>query len=220
MKWFKHDANASIDSKLKRLRLKYGMEGYGLYWYCLECIAKNVESHNLTFELEEDSELISADTNIHRERVQEMMAFMVDAGLFENRDGSITCLKMATRTDEYTQKLMKNIKSVPTVSRHNPDNVRLNRREEKRTEEKKKTPRLDVSVPEGVDSGAWQMLVEHKKAMKAPMATQHAISLNANKLRQLNVKDQVAMVEQSVENGWKGLYDLKQKQQQNRRVKL
>lgn len=220
MKWFKHDANASIDSKLKRLRLKYGMEGYGLYWYCLECIAKNVESHNLTFELEEDSELISADTNIHRERVQEMMAFMVDAGLFENRDGSITCLKMATRTDEYTQKLMKNIKSVPTVSRHDPDNVRLNRREEKRTEEKKKTPKLDVSVPEGVDSGAWKMLVEHKKAMKAPMATQQAISLNANKLRQLSVKDQVAMVEQSVENGWKGLYDLKQKQQQNRRVKL
>jgi len=220
MKWFKHDANASIDSKLKRLRLKYGMEGYGLYWYCLECIAKNVESHNLTFELEEDSELISADTNIHRERVQEMMAFMVDAGLFENRDGSITCLKMATRTDEYTQKLIKNIKSVPTMSRHNPDNVRLNRIEEKRTEEKKKTPKLDVSVPEGVDAVAWKMLVEHKKAMKAPMATQQAISLNANKLRQLSVKDQVAMVEQSVENGWKGLYDLKQKQQQNRRVKL
>lgn len=220
MKWFKHDANASIDSKLKRLRLKYGMEGYGLYWYCLECIAKNVESHNLTFELEEDSELISADTNIHRERVQEMMAFMVDAGLFENRDGSITCLKMATRTDEYTQKLIKNIKSVPTVSRHSPDNVRLNRREENRTEEKKKAPKLDVSVPEGVDAGAWKMLVEHKKAMKAPMATQHAISLNANKLRQLSVKDQVAMVEQSVENGWKGLYDLKQKQQQNRGVKL
>lgn len=220
MKWFKHDANASIDSKLKRLRLKYGMEGYGLYWYCLECIAKNVESHNLTFELEEDSELISADTNIHRERVQEMMAFMVDAGLFENRDGSITCLKMATRTDEYTQKLIKNIKSVPTVSRHNPDNIRLNRIEEKRTEEKKKTQKLDVSVPEGVDAGAWKMLVEHKKAMKAPMATQQAVSLNANKLRQLSVKDQVAMVEQSVENGWKGLYELKQKQQQNRRVKL
>ena len=220
MKWFKHDANASIDSKLKRLRLKYGMEGYGLYWYCLECIAKNVESHNLTFELEEDSELISADTNIHRERVQEMMAFMVDAGLFENRDGSITCLKMATRTDEYTQKLIKNTKSVPTVSRHNPDNVRLNRIEEKRTEEKKKTSKLDVSVPEGVDAGAWEMLVEHKKAMKAPMATQQAVSLNANKLRQLSVKDQVAMVEQSVENGWKGLYELKQKQQQNRRVKL
>ena len=33
MKWFKHDANASIDAKLKRLRLKYGMEGYGVYWY-------------------------------------------------------------------------------------------------------------------------------------------------------------------------------------------
>ena len=108
MKWFKHDANATLDAKLQRLRLKYGMEGYGLYWFCLEAIARNVEAHNLTFELEEDAELIAAATNIHHERVEEMMLFMVDQGLFENTNGQITCLKMATRADEYTQKLLRN----------------------------------------------------------------------------------------------------------------
>ena len=36
MKWFKHDSNANTDAKLKRVRMKYGMQGYGLYWYCLE----------------------------------------------------------------------------------------------------------------------------------------------------------------------------------------
>jgi hypothetical protein len=107
MKWFKHDANAVLDSKLKRLRLKYGMEGYGLYWYCLECVARNVEQHNLTFELEEDAELIAADTGIHYERVEEMMRYMVSLGLFENQGGTITCLKMRARTDEYTAKLLR-----------------------------------------------------------------------------------------------------------------
>tara|TARA_B100001057_G_scaffold492084_1_gene583713 strand:- start:1164 stop:1868 length:705 start_codon:yes stop_codon:yes gene_type:complete len=133
MKWFKHDANASIDAKLKRVRAKYGMEGYGLYWYLLECISRNVEAHNLTFELEEDAELIAADVGIHREVVEEMMHSMVDMGLFENREGIITCLKMSQRSDEYTAKLLRKGEkqsstgsspdSVRTISGSSPDKV-------------------------------------------------------------------------------------------------
>jgi len=70
--------------------------------------------------------------------VEEMMLFMVNLGLFENIEGKITCLKMSTRTDEYTQKLINNINnypdSVPTISQQNPENSALI--EEKRREEK------------------------------------------------------------------------------------
>jgi len=113
------------------------MEGYGLYWYCLELIAQNVEKHNLSFELEHDAEIIAADTGIHFELVQEMMMFMVDLQLFESDNGIITCLKLASRTDEYTQKLIKQLGSVPTPSRQSPDKVRSNRIEKKRKEKKK-----------------------------------------------------------------------------------
>ena len=114
MKWYKHDANANCDAKLRKVRLKYGMEGYGLYWYCLELIAQNVEKHNLSFELEHDAEIIAADVGIHFELVQEMMVFMVELGLFEQENGIITCLKLAKRTDEYTSKLIKQLDNVPT----------------------------------------------------------------------------------------------------------
>lgn len=137
MKWFKHDSNASIDAKLKRLRLKYGMEGYGLYWYLLECIARTVEPHNLTFELEEDAELIAAEVNIHRDRVEEMMLFMCEQGLFENADGRITCLKMASRSDEYTLKLIRKGNGVQTSSGQAPDKVPPIRIEQKDKKEKK-----------------------------------------------------------------------------------
>jgi hypothetical protein len=137
MKWFKHDANASIDAKLKKLKHKYGMEGYGTYWYLLECIARTVEPHNLTFELEEDAELISAEVNIHRERVEEMMRYMCELGLFESSTGRITCLKMASRSDEYTAKVIRNSNGLRTISGQAPDKVPPNRREEKRIEEKK-----------------------------------------------------------------------------------
>lgn len=120
--------------------LKYGLEGYGLYFYCLELIARTVEKHNLTFELEHDSELIARRVGIHHERVQEMMRYMVELKLFENDRGVITCLKMATRTDEYTAKLIKESRTLPTLSRQTPDTVPTmsDLKEEKRREERGK----------------------------------------------------------------------------------
>lgn len=76
------------------------MTGYGLYWYCLELIAGNVDQKNITFELEHDAEIIAHDTGINVQLVNEMMAYMIDLGLFENRDGVISCLKMASRLDQ------------------------------------------------------------------------------------------------------------------------
>ena len=142
MKWFKHDSDASNDAKLKKLRIKYGAQGYGIYWYCLELIARNVEKHNLTFELEHDAEIIADDFKLSSDLVQHIMSFMVDIGLFENSTGVITCLKMATRTDEYTQKLIQSNKkspdNIPTLSGDNPKKsvlIEEKRREEIRTEE-------------------------------------------------------------------------------------
>jgi hypothetical protein len=137
MKWFKHDSDAGNDAKLRKLRIKYGAQGYGIYWYCLELIARNVEKHNLTFELEHDAELIADDFKLSGELVQEMMTYMVNLGLFENTQGVITCLKMSTRTDEYTAKLLTKIKNtpdkLPTKSVQSPTKSEL--REEKRREE-------------------------------------------------------------------------------------
>lgn len=154
MKYFKHDSDAAQDAKLRRLRMKYGMEGYGVYWFILELIARNVDKHNLTFELEHDAELISADTGIHHERVQEMMRFMVDLSLFQNISGVITCLKMASRTDEYTQKLIaaaEKAGSVPRLSGESPDSVGRKSvlRKEKKREQKKLT--CDEYAAEFVD---------------------------------------------------------------------
>lgn len=99
MKWLKHDTDAHRDAKLRRVRMKYGMEGYGLYWYLLELIAGNISETNLSFELEEDSELISLDTGIHHERVEEVIMYMVRLELFEESNGVIACLKLLKRLD-------------------------------------------------------------------------------------------------------------------------
>jgi hypothetical protein len=99
MKWFKHDSDANTDAKLKRLRMKYGLEGYGLYWYCIELITNDISDNNLTFELEHDAEVIAFDVGMNYEKVQDMMTYMVNLGLFENNNGRLTCLKILKRLD-------------------------------------------------------------------------------------------------------------------------
>lgn len=141
MKWFKHETNAHTDAKLKRLRIRYGLEGLGFYWYCLELIGSTVEPHNLTFELEHDSEVIADDLNLNIDHVQEMMKYIIDLGLFEQNGVVITCLKMAVRADEYTQKSLRKLHELGhypdnllTMSGHTPDKIPSNRKKERKKE--------------------------------------------------------------------------------------
>jgi len=105
MKWFKHDSSAHIDARIKKVKHKYGIIGYGLYWYCIELIAMGIDAKNITFTLEEDAETISLEWGLDQLKVQEMMAYMVSLGLFENdSSGRITCMKLAKRLDDTNSK--------------------------------------------------------------------------------------------------------------------
>ena len=94
MKWFMHQSQAHRDAKLKKVLMKYGAEGYGLYWYCLEQICADVDP-KLTFELEDDSEILAHDLKIDTLKVEEMMLYMVNIGLFEASENVISCMKLA-----------------------------------------------------------------------------------------------------------------------------
>lgn len=104
MKWFKHDSDAHTDAKLKKVRHKYGMVGYGLYWYCVELIAGRVDKENISFELEEDAEIIALEWNLDQLKVEEIMRYFVELGLFEAKNSTITCLKLAKRLDDTNAK--------------------------------------------------------------------------------------------------------------------
>ena len=156
MKWFKHEASANMDAKLQEVLLDYGLEGYGLYWYCLELIAGNVEADKLTFELEHDCRIIARNTGSTAQKVQEMMTSFIKVGLFEESQGRITCLKLAKVSDDYTAKLVRskppqvidfkeNLES-PTNSEKDP--LDKNKTEENREEENREYNNTVSTVPE------------------------------------------------------------------------
>jgi Lin1244/Lin1753-like, N-terminal len=124
-----------MNGKLKKLRIRFGMEGYGLYWYCLEIITAKVDQFNLNFDLDHDAEIIAHDIGLHFDQVQEMMVFMVNLGLFENVDGTITCLKLARRIDQSmtSNSGMRNL--IKTLNNH--DSV-MTKSSQNRTEQNRK----------------------------------------------------------------------------------
>jgi len=142
MQWFRHDSTANADAKLRRVRMKYGIQGYGLYWYCLELIAQGVNAHNLSFELEHDAEIIAHDVGLSTELVQEMMIYMVNLGLFEIQEGGrIYCMKMLKRMDtsmtgnakfrKSIQESKENHDTVMTQSCHSHDSIMIERKKER-----------------------------------------------------------------------------------------
>ncbi len=163
MEWFRHDSNANLDDKLQQVLLAYGLEGYGLYWYCIELIVNKVSKDNITFELKHDARVIARNTGSTPQKIEEMMKHFVDLGLFENTQGVITCMKVAKRlsasatSNQVMRSIIHNInenKQLESPSCHRHDDVM---KEEKRIEKKrvnKTTIPKDFSISERVISWA------------------------------------------------------------------
>lgn len=155
MKWIKHDTDANQDAKLQNVLLDYGLEGYGLYWYCIELIAGKVDKDNITFELEHDARIIARNVGSTAQKVEEMMRYFVDLGLFENCQGTITCLKLAKRLDKSMtsnpemRAIIENFKSHDAIMTESEkvmqDKIRLDKnRTDKNTLAESKIPVKDL----------------------------------------------------------------------------
>lgn len=58
MLWFKHDADAMSDVKMRMIRRRYGMAGIGRYWALCEALA-SATGHSLKVESEDDFAILS-----------------------------------------------------------------------------------------------------------------------------------------------------------------
>lgn len=137
MKWFQHQSRAHTDAKLKKVLIKYGFQGYGLYWYCIENICLNLEPR-LSFDLEQDSEILAHEGKTDTRLVEEIMLYMVNIGLFEQSDGVVFCRKLALYLgDNLTRNT--NLKDIIKGAKSQivSDSLRLSQQEERRGEEKR-----------------------------------------------------------------------------------
>jgi len=84
--WFRHDANASLDGKLLRLRARYGFEGIGIYWF----LAENLYQNDGYLNEEEAMMLLSGVAN-----AKQVLKVCFDLSLFEHiDDGTFTSRRL------------------------------------------------------------------------------------------------------------------------------
>ena len=147
MQWFKHDTDAITDAKIKKLIMRYGADGYAIYFHCIELIAGSVSEHNITFELEHDAEIIADNLKIQGtsdtsavDRVNQIMRYIVSLGLFEENNGHIFCFKILKRLDTSMTSNPK-MREIITSAKKSHDTIMINHdgimQEEKRREEKR-----------------------------------------------------------------------------------
>lgn len=226
MKWYKHDSDASMDAKIQEILLDYGLEGYGLYWYCLELITSKVDNDNVTFSLEHDCRMIARNTGSTAKRVQEIMTSFIDLGLFESSDGVITCLKLAKRLDK-SMTSNPGMRDLIGSIRENHDSVMTksdkvmqeeNRIEEIRRDKKRIDKKKEWVIPEGLNINAWNEFDQHRKAHKSKWSDL-AKTKSANILLNLSHEEQQETIDKSIQSGWPGLYPEKKVLTSNKREK-
>ena len=68
--YFPHDANARTDQRLMKVRMKYGMEGYGIYFGIIEILREQAD-YTLAFD---DLESISFDLRVDKDKIEDIVS--------------------------------------------------------------------------------------------------------------------------------------------------
>lgn len=159
MKWFKHQSDLRYDTKIRRLISKHGVAGYGVYNFILEAITQSLDTDSPIPELEDTSSDVAEYLNMDTLKVEEIILFCLQQGLFEQSEttGRILCSKIykyidkaSTRSSELRQ-MIENYNKVtdcPKLSGTNHD--KADRIEENRKEkniEEVKIPKRNYFTP-------------------------------------------------------------------------
>lgn len=99
--YFSHDIGAFSDPKLRKLRGKYGMEGYGIYWALLEALRREDG-----YRLDNDDEYLESLAYDFRTEIN-MREFVDDCirwGLFDTDEESFFSPSLIRRTEEAAEK--------------------------------------------------------------------------------------------------------------------
>lgn len=109
MKWFQHYSDGHNDLKLRQVIKKYGMEGYGLYWLCVELVAN--QGHNLSIKSNEGWEdVLELNSRLKVEMIREMTQFFSEMNLISKSSlskGILAIPKLAKYSDDYSRKRVR-----------------------------------------------------------------------------------------------------------------
>ena len=146
--YFTHDFNARQDAKIKRLIMKHGMAGYGMFWSIVEDLYNNANAlptdyESIAFDLRSTTEVV---TSI----IKDFCLFVVDGDTFGSMSvqGRLDAraLKSKKARDSAHKRWDNDANALPTDS----DSNAIKERKEKERKEKERKDERRVSVKDRI----------------------------------------------------------------------
>lgn len=94
--WFKHDNNARNDEKILELRVRFGAEGYGIYWMIVETMAEDEYGFINSGAIGG----LSLGYGVAIGRLSEIIGVAIQLELFHEKDGKIFSNRMLRHKKE------------------------------------------------------------------------------------------------------------------------
>ena len=173
--YFSHDSNARNDEKILALRMKHGMEGYGIFWAILERMRENSD-----YTCIKDYNVIAFDLRVSAEKIKSVVE---DFGLFtfsknDKKFFSESFLSRMKNKDEKSEKARKaaearwgkgsnksesNTDAMQTHSGSNPNGMPYKGKEKKGKEIKEKEKK-NAGAKNSPPSLAYDLLKNEKQS--------------------------------------------------------
>jgi len=211
--YFSHDYNSRNDEKIKFLIRKHGMLGYGVFWAIIEDLYNNANA------LRTDCDGIAYDLRVHSEVVHSVLH---EFGLFVFEGENFGSMSVQKRIDERDSKSKKasqnarkrwvsNVNDATAMPPHSDRNA-IKERKGKEIKEIKEIIELPF-VSKEFEKIWFDWKDYKKKQFKFTYRTTQSELATLQELTKLsNGQEDIALkiIQQSMANGWKGLFNLKE----------
>lgn len=224
--YFSHDSNSKDDEKIIRLRIKFGWEGYGIFWALIEKLRDSTEYkmqldyEGIAFALQSDYEKIKSIINDF-----DLFKFSENGDFFYSKS-LLNRMKIKEQKSENGTKAAKirwenqrlNANALQSDYNCNTNVIQGKEKKGKKikvNESKEKENEKKVNEILNNKSENFKLVFDNFLDMrikkKAPM-TQNAKFLILNELKNLSSDEQVQIkiLNQSIMKTWSGVFPLKQ----------
>jgi hypothetical protein len=212
--YFSHNYNSRSDSKIKKLLHKHGLLGYGLYWAIIEDLYNNANAlqlhyESIAYELRTDEDKVKSI-------IHDFDLFVIDKDCFSSNGVK---RRLEERKDKST-KASNSAKKRWNKSERNADAMRThsegNPIKEKKGKEMKEIKIIDTNNFSDEFLNDWKIWIDFKKTnFKFTYKTIESEQIAFNHLYKISNENQSTareIINVSIANGYKGLFELKTNQ--------